>query len=66
VKPIGLLGEAGYWDALLAWVATAEREGFVRPEHAAILTLDEDLDGLLRRFERWTPPDDRWAARGGA
>ena len=62
-KPIGLLGDGGYWDPLLAWLADAEREGFVRPEHAAILTLDADLSALLARFASWTPPGDRWADR---
>jgi len=62
-KPIGLLGDGGYWDALLAWVADAQREGFVRPEHAAILTRDDDLASLLARFATWAPPQDRWGDR---
>jgi uncharacterized protein (TIGR00730 family) len=59
-KPIGLLGD-GYWDALLAWLAHAVGEGFVRPDHATYLTADADLPSLLARFASWTPPDDRWA-----
>ena len=28
-KPIGLLGPAGYWDALLGWLDHAVAEGFL-------------------------------------
>lgn len=59
-KPIGLLGDGGYWDALLAWLEHAVAEGFLRPDHAAFLTADADLDALLARFATWSPPDDRW------
>jgi uncharacterized protein (TIGR00730 family) len=61
-KPIGLLGDGGYWAALLAWLDHAVAEGFLRPDHAAFLTADADLGALLARFATWTPPDDRWGA----
>lgn len=61
-KPIGLLGDGGYWEDLLAWLDRATTEGFLRPDHAAFLTADADLDALLARFETWRPPDDRWGA----
>lgn len=61
-KPIGLLGDGGYWEDLLAWLDRATTEGFLRPDHAAFLTADADLDALLARFEAWRPPDDRWGA----
>lgn len=59
-KPVGLLGEGGYWAALLAWRDEAVAGGFVREDHAAILTVDPDLASLLDRFDRWAPPGDRW------
>jgi uncharacterized protein (TIGR00730 family) len=62
-KPIGLLGDGGYWDALTAWLDHAVVEGFLRPDHASFLTADADLDALLARFATWSPPDDRWASR---
>jgi uncharacterized protein (TIGR00730 family) len=49
-KPIGLLGRAGYWDALLGWLDHAVAEGFVAPGHRALVALDPDLDALLERF----------------
>ena len=61
-KPIGLLGDGGYWAGLLAWLEHAVAEGFLRPDHAAFLTADADLDALLARFATWSPPDDRWGA----
>jgi uncharacterized protein (TIGR00730 family) len=61
-KPIGLLGDGGYWDGLLAWLEHAVAEGFLRPDHAAFLTADADLGALLARFATWSPPDDRWGA----
>jgi hypothetical protein len=51
-KPIGLLGHAGYWDALLAWFDHAEREGFLAPGHRALVGHDDDLEALLERFAR--------------
>jgi uncharacterized protein (TIGR00730 family) len=49
-KPIGLLGPAGYWDALLAWLDHAVDEGFVSPANRALVRLDPDLEALLDRF----------------
>lgn len=49
-KPIGLLGPAGYWESLLAWLDHAVDEGFVSPANRALVELDPDLDALLDRF----------------
>jgi uncharacterized protein (TIGR00730 family) len=49
-KPIGLLGPAGYWDALLGWLDHAVEEGFIAPGHRALVDLDPDLETLLERF----------------
>jgi uncharacterized protein (TIGR00730 family) len=50
-KPIGLLNVAGFFDPLLAWLDRAVREGFLRPEHRALLLTaagpEELLDLLL-------------------
>ena len=53
-KPIGLLGPAGYWDALLGWLDHAVAEGFLSPASRVVLGLDPDLDALLTRFG-WRP-----------
>jgi uncharacterized protein (TIGR00730 family) len=57
-KPIGLLG-GDYWGPLLVWLDRAVEEGFVSPEHRALLQVDPDLDALLDRFERRNAPADR-------
>jgi uncharacterized protein (TIGR00730 family) len=49
-KPIGLLGPAGYWDALLAWLDHAAGEGFISPANRALVGRDADLESLLERF----------------
>ena len=54
-KPIGLLGPAGYWDALLAWLDHAVAEGFIAQGHRELVDLDPDLAGLLQRFG-WRAP----------
>jgi uncharacterized protein (TIGR00730 family) len=53
-KPIGLLGPAGDWDALLAWFDHAVAEGFIAPGNRALVGLDPDLAALLERFG-WRP-----------
>jgi hypothetical protein len=59
-KPIGLLGFAGYWDSLLAWLDRAVAEGFISAQHRRLVGIDPDLDALLVRFEAWQPPPGRW------
>jgi uncharacterized protein (TIGR00730 family) len=62
-KPIGLLGHAGYWDSLLAWLDHAVAEGFISSEHRRLVGVDDDLDALLTRFEAWQAPPGRWGER---
>lgn len=59
-KPIGLIGLAGYWDALLAWVDHGVSEGFVPPDHRGLLLDAADLPSLLSAFASWTAPPSRW------
>jgi uncharacterized protein (TIGR00730 family) len=54
-KPIGLLGPAGYWDALLGWLDHAVAEGFIAQGHRGLVDLDPDLEALLERFG-WQAP----------
>ena len=60
-KPIGLLDAGGYWAGLLRFLDHAAGEGFIRPEHRAILVVEPDLDTLLARFASYQAPGDRWA-----
>ena len=55
-KPVGLLNVAGYYDGLLGFLAHAVKEGFVRPEYAALLLAADTAAELLDRFAAWHPP----------
>src|SRR5438046_3343883 len=45
-KPLGLLNVGGFFDALLGWVRHAAAEGFIRPQHVALLNVSADPEGL--------------------
>lgn len=63
-KPCGLLDVAGYYDGLLAFLDRSVDERFLRPEHRAILQVEEDPDALLDRLAAWDrPADDKWMDR---
>jgi uncharacterized protein (TIGR00730 family) len=61
-KPVALLNVAGYYDALLAFMRTAQARGFVSaPQHDALI-VDDQLPRLLQTIaeaaRRATAPDD--------
>jgi uncharacterized protein (TIGR00730 family) len=49
-KPVGLLNVEGFYDGLVAFVRHQREEGFVRPEHAALMVVEHDPDALIRRL----------------
>jgi len=53
-KPCGLLNVAGYFDLLLAFFDHAVAQGLIRPEHRALLAVEEAPARLLERFAQ--PP----------
>ncbi len=55
-KPVGLLNAKGFYDGLEAFVRHQQAEGFVRPEHAALMMLESDPDALVRRLRDAAPP----------
>jgi uncharacterized protein (TIGR00730 family) len=61
VRPCGLLDVAGYYRPLVAFFDHAEAEGFLRPEHRALVLVADDPDALVDRFLAWQPPRlQRW------
>ncbi len=50
-KPIGLLNVAGYFDFLLRFADRSSADGFVRPEHRALLVVDSAPSTLLAGLE---------------
>jgi uncharacterized protein (TIGR00730 family) len=63
-KPCGLLNVAGYYDPLLALFTRAVDEGFVPPQHRALVIEESDPARLLDRFADFRPPaTSKWIAR---
>ena len=54
-KPVGLLNTGGFYDGLIAFVAHLRGQGFVRPEHAALMLADAEPGALLRRLRGAAP-----------
>ncbi|TVT47318.1 MAG: TIGR00730 family Rossman fold protein [Denitromonas halophila] len=55
-KPIGLLNVANYYTPLVQMVENGVDEGFMKPENAALLLRDGDIDGLLRQMAEYQAP----------
>jgi uncharacterized protein (TIGR00730 family) len=63
-KPCGLLNAGGYFDRLLAFVTHAVDEGFVRREHASMMSVAGTPDVLLDQLATYTPPNvEKWIER---
>jgi predicted Rossmann-fold nucleotide-binding protein len=54
-KPVGLLSVGGYYDALEALLDQERDQGFLRPEHRALLISEGDAATLVERLTRWEP-----------
>jgi hypothetical protein len=55
-KPIALLDVDGYWSTLVAFLDHAAGEGLLRPEHRAMLLVDDDAERLVDRLLTAAPP----------
>ena len=63
-KPCGLLNAHGYFDSLLDFVAHSVAEGFVRKEHAAMLSVASSATALLEMLASYRPPVvEKWIER---
>jgi uncharacterized protein (TIGR00730 family) len=58
-KACGLLNVNGYYDGLAAFLDHAVTEGFLRPQHRAVLCVAEDPADLLDHLAAYTPPTVR-------
>lgn len=52
VKPIGLLNVAGFYNGMLSFLDHAVGEGFLKPQHRALLQVDTDPQALLARMRQ--------------
>lgn len=55
-KPCGLLNVAGYYDHLARFLDHTADEGFMQPQHRAMLVVENDPRLLLDRFAVYSPP----------
>jgi uncharacterized protein (TIGR00730 family) len=51
-KPVGVVNVGGYFDHLLAFLQHAAREGFIRPQHRALLIVEPSPALLIERLQR--------------
>jgi uncharacterized protein (TIGR00730 family) len=58
-KACGVLNVRGYYDALAAFLDHAVEEGFLRPQHRAVLSVAADPGELLDRLDAFEPPTVR-------
>jgi uncharacterized protein (TIGR00730 family) len=64
LKPVGILDVLGYYEGFRRFLSHAASEGFVRPEHAALLLFARSAPELLDMMARWRPPAIRRAWLG--
>ncbi len=53
--PCGVLDVAGFFEPLRRQLDRAVADGFIRPEHAAVVVFDDSVDGLLDALAAWRP-----------
>jgi uncharacterized protein (TIGR00730 family) len=63
-KPCGLLDVEGYWEPLVGFLDHAEQEGFLRPEHRALLARSADPATLLDELAARARPGSSVDLRG--
>lgn len=63
-KPCGLLNVCGYYEQIVQFLDHAVGERFLKPEHRAILMVEQEPQILLDRFRRYLAPQvDKWLDR---
>ena len=54
-KPVGLLNVAGFYDRLIEFNQHMVEVGFIRPQHAGIMIVDDTMDGLINKMATYEP-----------
>ncbi len=66
-KPVGLLNVREYFNPLLAAVDHAVKEGFIFPEHRAVISCEAVPEKLLEAMDKYVHPHEavkRWMRAG--
>jgi uncharacterized protein (TIGR00730 family) len=50
-KPVALFNVDGFFDSLIGFIEHAQAQGFLLPQHAALMMVEADVDALLQRFK---------------
>jgi uncharacterized protein (TIGR00730 family) len=56
-KPCGVVDADGFFGPLIAFLDRSTAEGFIRPEHRAMLLVAETPEELLDAFATYRPPE---------
>jgi uncharacterized protein (TIGR00730 family) len=63
-KPVGILNTGGYFDCLLEMLEHAVSEKFLRPEHHGLLVVDNDVNALVEKLQKFQPVTaEKWIER---
>lgn len=58
-KPAGLLDVGGYFQPLLRLLDHIVYERFMRPEHRALILVEEEPEHLIEAMQRYRPPEQK-------
>jgi uncharacterized protein (TIGR00730 family) len=62
-KPFGLLDIAGFYASLRAFLDHAQREGFIRPPHRALVLVEDRPEKILQRLRDFRPSNEpKWVS----
>lgn len=51
-KPIAMINTAGYWDSILAGIASGSHEGFIREKSQELFEVFDDLTQIVQFFQK--------------
>ncbi|HEX8288987.1 MAG TPA: TIGR00730 family Rossman fold protein [Pyrinomonadaceae bacterium] len=55
-KPCALLNVAGFYDSLIAMIDYSTSRNFIRPEHRALVLVDDKIETLYQKMKDFVPP----------
>ncbi len=55
-KPIGLLNVDNFFDSLIQFIISMQGQGFLKPAHASMLLVKDNIGDLLAAMEAYNPP----------
>ena len=60
-KPFGLLDIAGFYRPLMEFLDHTRNEGFIRPQHRALVLVEDSAEKILSRMKNFRPPNEvKW------